>query len=65
MNQDNQACERFDFFASWSGGKDSCLALYRMTQAGHTCASLFTMIDETGTHSRSHGLYPNSLRAQA
>ncbi len=53
------------FFCSWSGGKDSCLALYRTITAGSSCASLITMIDETGNHSRSHGLSPEALAAQA
>jgi diphthine-ammonia ligase len=53
------------FFCSWSGGKDSCLALYRWIAAGNRCASLLTMIDETGNHSRSHGLTPDVLAAQA
>jgi diphthine-ammonia ligase len=55
----------FDFFCSWSGGKDSCLALYRMQQSGHTCNSLFTRINENGTHSRSHNLNIATLNAQA
>jgi diphthine-ammonia ligase len=53
------------FFCSWSGGKDSCLSLYRALKAGYSCTSLFTMIDETGKHSRSHGLFPEALKAQA
>lgn len=39
--------------------------MYRALNAGYECASLFTMIDETGKHSRSHGLFPEALRAQA
>ncbi len=57
--------DAFLFFCSWSGGKDSCLALHRMITAGHSCASLFTMIDETSTHSRSHGLSTSVLKIQA
>lgn len=53
------------FFCSWSGGKDSCLSLYRALTAGNQCASLFTMIDENGRYSRSHGLTPEALEAQA
>ena len=53
------------FFCSWSGGKDSCLSLYRALKAGYSCASLLTMIDETGKHSRSHGLFPDALKSQA
>jgi diphthine-ammonia ligase len=53
------------FFCSWSGGKDSCLALYRSLKAGRPCAALFTMIDETGVKSRSHELSPDALAKQA
>jgi uncharacterized protein (TIGR00290 family) len=53
------------FFCSWSGGKDSCLSLYRMIKKGNRCLSLFTMLDETGLHSRSHGLTPETLKIQA
>ncbi len=57
--------DTFNFFCSWSGGKDSCLALYRMIRAGSHCAALFTMIDETGEHSRAHSLTVPILQAQA
>lgn len=50
------------FFCSWSGGKDSCLALFRMIKAGHLCKKLFTMIDETGKRSRSHGISIDHLQ---
>jgi uncharacterized protein (TIGR00290 family) len=53
------------YFCSWSGGKDSCLSLYRAIKAGYACASLFTMIDESGRRSRSHGLPPEALKAQS
>jgi diphthine-ammonia ligase len=56
---------KMQFFSSWSGGKDSCLSLYRAICAGHTCKSLFTMINEDGTRSRSHGLTPAVLAVQA
>ncbi len=52
-------------FASWSGGKDSCLALYRATRQGALPRFLFTMFAEDGTMSRSHGLPPSVIRAQA
>jgi uncharacterized protein (TIGR00290 family) len=54
-----------DFLCSWSGGKDSCLALHRALRAGGRCAGLFTMLDEAGARSRSHGLRPEVLQAQA
>lgn len=44
------------FFCSWSGGKDSCLALHRALRAGGKPALLFTMLAETGTETRAHGL---------
>ena len=53
------------FFASWSGGKDSCLALYRATQAGGELKRLLTMLVERGGRSHSHGLPLEVLRAQA
>jgi diphthine-ammonia ligase len=54
-----------EFLFSWSGGKDSCLALYRALQAGGSCSALLTMLDENGERSRSHGLRPEVLEAQA
>ena len=50
---------------SWSGGKDSCLALYRAVRAGLCVDTLFTMFDETGERSRSHAISPDVLRDQA
>jgi len=44
------------FFCSWSGGKDSGLALYHAIQAGGKPCFLLTMLDETGERSRSHAL---------
>lgn len=52
-------------FASWSGGKDSCLAVARAIAGGVEVRTLLTMLDETGERSRSHGLPPDLLRAQA
>lgn len=50
---------------SWSGGKDSALALHRIRQQGVEVVGLLTMFDpDTGT-SRSHGLPPGLLRDQA
>jgi uncharacterized protein (TIGR00290 family) len=53
------------FFASWSGGKDSCLALWRAVRAGGRPVALVTMLAEDGARSRSHGLAAGVLRAQA
>jgi diphthine-ammonia ligase len=51
--------------SSWSGGKDSCLALYRALQAGARLDCLVTMFTEGGERSRSHGLARHVLEAQA
>lgn len=53
------------FFCSWSGGKDSCLSLYKAVQAGGIPAALITMMTEGGERSRSHGLRMDVIRAQA
>lgn len=52
-------------FMSWSGGKDSCLALYRALSRGHRVMSLFTMLREDGEVSRSHGISKDLLIMQA
>lgn len=53
------------FFSSWSGGKDSCLALHRACMAGAKPACLLTIISEDGIRSRSHGLRRDVIAAQA
>lgn len=53
------------FFCSWSGGKDSALALYKAIQSGIDIDSLHTMMIETGDRSRSHGIKKDVLEAQA
>lgn len=57
---------------SWSGGKDSCLALHRALAARDgsglerdRLACLVTMFTEGGQRSRSHGLSREVLEAQA
>lgn len=49
---------------SWSGGKDSCAALMR-TQSSYDVVAMVTMFDEEAARSRSHGLRPEILQAQA
>jgi uncharacterized protein (TIGR00290 family) len=49
---------------SWSGGKDSCAALHR-THADFDIVAMVTMFDEGMERSRSHGLRPEVLAAQA
>jgi diphthine-ammonia ligase len=54
-----------EFFSSWSGGKDSCLALHRSVKEGLRPSVLLTMLAEGGQRSRSHGLSAEVLQAQA
>jgi len=49
---------------SWSGGKDSLAALAAVRHDLDVIAAL-TMFDETGARSRSHGLRPELIAAQA
>jgi uncharacterized protein (TIGR00290 family) len=49
---------------SWSGGKDSCAALQRV-RASYDVVAMVTMFDEDAARSRSHGLRPEVLAAQA
>src|SRR4051794_19610631 len=49
---------------SWSGGKDSCAALHR-THALYDFVCMITMFGEDAARSRSHGLRPEVLAAQA
>lgn len=53
------------FAASWSGGKDACLALYLLMQAGHQPQFLLTMMHENGQTSRAHNLPSWLIEAQA
>ena len=52
-------------FVSWSGGKDSCLALYKALKEGLKVGYLFTMLNEDGLRSRGHGLRKEVIEAQA
>jgi diphthine-ammonia ligase len=49
---------------SWSGGKDSCAAYHR-ARADFNFVCALTMFNADGTRSRSHGLRPEILAAQA
>jgi uncharacterized protein (TIGR00290 family) len=51
------------FFSSWSGGKDSYLALQRAVAGGGRPVALLTMLDEGGRRTHSHAL-PVSLVAR-
>lgn len=53
------------YVCSWSGGKDSCLALHRAMVEHGPATALLNMLSEDGEHSRSHGLTRAILQAQA
>lgn len=50
---------------SWSGGKDSCLALHLAVEAGFDVRAAIAMFDEHGERSRSHALPREVIAAQA
>ena len=52
-------------YCSWSGGKDSALALHEAIEAGAEPRFLVAMLTEGGERSRSHGLRRGLLAAQA
>ncbi len=52
-------------FASWSGGKDCCLACYRAVASDLEVRYLANMVSEDGSRSRSHGVLAKVLVAQA
>lgn len=52
-------------FCSWSGGKDSCLALKRALEEGYEITHLVTMFDESGNRSRSHAISLEMMKTQA
>ena len=49
---------------SWSGGKDSCAAYHR-ARTDFDIVAAVTMFNEDGSRSRSHGLRPEIVAAQA
>ena len=50
---------------SFSGGKDSCLALWRAREAGLDVKAVINVLEETGERNRSHGVPRALLEAQA
>jgi len=52
-------------FASWSGGKDCCLALYRAKAAGLDVCYLANMVTADGKRSCSHGISAAVIKRQA
>lgn len=63
MKSDRQAM--INYFVSWSGGKDSCLALHRAIKKYGKPKLLVTQLTEEGEISRSHGLTKALLQRQA
>jgi uncharacterized protein (TIGR00290 family) len=58
--------ERVPVLVSWSGGKDSCLALYELlSSATHRPAGLLTTITEEFDRVSMHGVRRTLLRQQA
>lgn len=53
------------FAASWSGGKDCCLATYRAIQQGLPVAYLLNTISDTYSRVRFHGTPKDFVHAQA
>jgi uncharacterized protein (TIGR00290 family) len=52
-------------FVSWSGGKDSCLALYKAIEQGYNPKKLFTMFSIENHISSAHRLKEGIINAQA
>jgi uncharacterized protein (TIGR00290 family) len=50
---------------SFSGGKDSCFALWRAQEQGLDVRTLLAMFDESGARSRSHALIAPVMERQA
>jgi diphthine-ammonia ligase len=50
---------------SWSGGKDCCLALYRMLQKNRNVACLVSMVSEKDARNHAHGIKLEILKSQA
>ena len=53
-----------DVAVSWSGGKDSCLALHVAKDSGFNPVVLLCMVDQRG-YSRSNGINRQILKLQA
>ena len=56
--------EQHKFVVSFSGGKDSTLALYKAIQVGEA-VGLIIMLEENGQRSRSHAMSRAIIQAQA
>ena len=64
LTQWNTRAQNRKFVASYSGGKDSSLALYQAMQMGEPVA-LIVMLEDQGLKSRSHGMSLDIIHAQA
>ena len=53
------------FVCSWSGGKDSCLALHRAVADGGVLVSLLCLVREDGEETLGHALPVGVVRAHA
>lgn len=53
-----------DCFVSWSGGKDSCMALYKAMESGYNPKVLFTMFSKENGISSAHRLTEDVFKAQ-
>jgi uncharacterized protein (TIGR00290 family) len=56
---------RLNVICLWSGGKDSCLALYRAKNQNYKITCLLNFISKNTNISSSHGLYSELLSYQA
>ncbi len=65
MVTSNDKKDKKRVFASWSGGKDSCLALYRAIRNGMDVRYLANMVSEDGRRSCSHGIRAEVIKKQA
>ena len=52
-------------FSSWSGGKDSCLAVYKVVEEGYSIKKLLTMFSMENGISSAHRLKEEIIKAQA
>ncbi len=64
QNSTHSSNQARKFVASYSGGKDSSLALYYAMQQGQAVALIVTL-DEHGIRSRSHAMPLDIIDAQA
>jgi uncharacterized protein (TIGR00290 family) len=55
----------YQAFASWSGGKDCCLALHRAKAGGIDARYLANMVTEDGKRSCSHGISAAVIKRQS